>query len=135
MSNKDEAKTKKFVDWLRAAYLDWQRDTGNLGNISKFAEWIDSSISQPTMSKWINGVTLPTGDNIYRLARKLGNEVYDILGEVPLIEDERLRNIVRGWDGLPEEVKDQMERNALKGKSQNGQTTPNDHKRLGKTKR
>ncbi|MFZ1043906.1 MAG: hypothetical protein WAN58_21600, partial [Anaerolineales bacterium] len=48
----------------------------------------------------------PSGENLLKIAQKLGREIYDILGiESPAIADPLLNELVSSWDNLSEEVK------------------------------
>lgn len=38
-------------------------------------------VSHQSLNQWMNGLRLPTGDNVFALAAKLGPEIYDILGQ------------------------------------------------------
>lgn len=44
---------------------------------------------------------LPTGENVHKLAARLGPEVYELLNMAPA--DPILRYITRNWDKLPPE--------------------------------
>ena len=45
-------------------------------------------VSQQSLSQWMNGLRLPTGENVFILADKLGPRVYDILGEPRRMPDD-----------------------------------------------
>lgn len=130
--SRNEEKTKRFVNWLRQRYWDWQRDTGELDNISQFAKYIDDRIGQPNMSKWLNGKTLPAGENVHLLAAKLGPEIYDILEVEPPVKDPRLRAINVVWDLLSETVKNQFAQTAERAKARrDGQKKGASKQRVG----
>lgn len=133
---KEDAKTKAFVVWLRRTYWIWQEKTGELDNISKFAKWIDPGISQQNMSRWLNSIALPTGENVHKLAQKLGPEIYEILDITPPVNDPRLRDINRVWEELPEALKasisDQVGRSKAR-ESGDGQETEKSKRGLGNT--
>lgn len=121
---RDAVKVKQFVDWLRQGYWNWQRTSETLDNISKFAAYIDPGITQQNMSRWLNGQSLPRGENVNLLARKLGNEIYEILEiEIP-VTDPRLKLINKFWDVLPDGLKNQLADTAARAQERkgNGQT-------------
>ena len=45
-------------------------------------------VSHQSLNQWMNGLRLPTGDNVFALAAKLGLQVYDILGQPRRISDD-----------------------------------------------
>jgi len=103
-----------FSLWLKRKYLEWQSEQGDLKTLTEFAEFLD--VSQPAVSKWINGRSLPDPDSVQRIAVKLGWEVYDILGVDPPVTDKRLQSLMNVWEGLPEEVKGELAEAAERAK-------------------
>lgn len=67
-----------FHQWLEMKYLEWQRNEGGRKTVLQFARYLD--VSQQTLSTWMNETRTPQGDNIRKIADKLGIEVYDVLG-------------------------------------------------------
>lgn len=47
----------------------------------EFAAYL--GVKTTSYSSWVNDNVPPTGDNLHRLALKLGYEIYDIVGETP----------------------------------------------------
>lgn len=70
--------TKTFRQFLEENFLQWQMTTGGRKTVYEFAEYI--GVGQSTISTWWNETRIPQGDNIRKLAEKLGLEVYDVLG-------------------------------------------------------
>lgn len=103
-----------FSDWLRNKYLDWQRQQGGLKTMVEFANYL--GVKQQSMSVWINGKQKPDGDNVLKLAEKLGFEVYEILGVDPPVSDARLWALMKNWEKLTEAVKDEFNRMAQQSK-------------------
>lgn len=69
----------KLSKWLDGAYLDWQKREGGSRSVTEFAEYLE--IPLPTVNHWINGTRNNlASENIFKLAVKLGLEVYDVLG-------------------------------------------------------
>lgn len=65
-------------DWLHLKFLEWERSEGKRKTMTQFAKYLE--VSQVSLSDWLNGKYLPKGQNIGKIANKLGYEIYDILG-------------------------------------------------------
>jgi transcriptional regulator with XRE-family HTH domain len=65
--------------WLNEHFRAWEKETGRKQTVSAFARWL--GIKQPTLNRWMNGDNEPDGENLRILARKLGPEVYEIVGQ------------------------------------------------------
>jgi len=93
-----------FRQWFEFQYLEWQRNQGGRKTVMQFAEYLGTS--QQTVSNWLNGSREPMGDNIRKIADRLGLEVYDVLGlDRP---DPMLHYIQKHWDKLPIEVQHEI---------------------------
>lgn len=68
----------KFSQYLEMKFLEWQSKEGGRKTVKEFAGFI--GVSQSTISSWWNGIRVPEGENIQKIAIKLGIEVYDVLG-------------------------------------------------------
>lgn len=91
-----------FRQFLEMKFLDWQQRSGGRKTVLEFAVWL--GVSQQTVSSWWNNPDKkPQGDNIRKLADKLGVEVYDVLG-LPR-PDPDLFYIQRVWDELTPEIR------------------------------
>jgi len=77
-------------------FLEWQQKTGGRRTVKQFAEYI--GVGQTTVSGWWNEGRKPEGDNVSKLARLFGTDVYDVLG-LPRPE-ENLLYIQSNWDQL-----------------------------------
>jgi transcriptional regulator with XRE-family HTH domain len=101
-----------FSKYLEMKYLEWQRQTGGRRTVAEFANHL--GVSQQTVSSWWNYDKIPQGENIQKIALKLGLEVYDILG-IPR-PDSDLHYIQTYWDEFTQEerqaLKEQAERYA-----------------------
>jgi transcriptional regulator with XRE-family HTH domain len=96
--------TLEFRQWLELKFLEWQRNQGGRKTVLQFADYL--GVSQQTVSSWWNSPKIPQGDNIRKLADKLGLEVYDVLGlERP---DPFLHYLIKQWEKLPEEAQDAL---------------------------
>lgn len=69
---------QQFADYLNKKFLEWQLNRGVPTSMTEWAKWMN--VPNTSLSMWMNAVRLPVGDNIYKLADRLGPEVYDLLG-------------------------------------------------------
>ena len=74
----------EISDWLMNKFLEWEKETGERQTFKAFADYL--GVKPTTFSSWMNSGIPPTGDNIRKVADKLGYEIYDIL-DIP--QDER----------------------------------------------
>jgi len=65
-------------EWLNEQFKKWSDAVGAEMNTSAFARYL--GVPQPSLTRWLNGGPI-RGDNILKLALKLGPEIYDVLGE------------------------------------------------------
>jgi transcriptional regulator with XRE-family HTH domain len=70
-----------FSDYLEAKLLEWQNQQGKHKTLKEFAEYLE--VGRPLLSMWLNGTRVPGPRYINRLAQKLGQDVYEILGTKP----------------------------------------------------
>jgi len=109
---------QRMAKYLNHKFLEWQYKSGRQRSQVEFCRWI--GIPPTSYSNWINETRLPVGTNIYKLADKLGPEIYDILGEPRRMPTERKINwLVNAWfDGtLDEEAKEKIWQIANEGKA------------------
>lgn len=72
-------KQTEFSTWLESKFIDWLVQEGKRRKtLSAFAA--SMGVSQSMMTRYMNGTVRPTGDNIRKIAEKLGPEIYDLLG-------------------------------------------------------
>jgi len=65
----------KFRQFLELKYLEWQQQSGGRKTVEEFADHL--GIGRTTLSMWLNkNERVPQGDNIRKLADKLGLDVY-----------------------------------------------------------
>lgn len=77
--------------WLLERFREWESNSGRKQSVSAFARWL--GIKQPTVNRWMTGDSNPEGENLRKLARKLGPEVFDVLGLPRLEESDQLDEI------------------------------------------
>lgn len=70
---------KEVVEFLYRGFLKYQNDLGKPVKAKEFAQFLD--VPPTSFSNWTNGKAVPSGENLRKVASKLGYEIYDILGE------------------------------------------------------
>lgn len=125
--NKIEQMT--FSQFLELKFLEWQRQQGGRKTVKEFAEYL--GVSQSTVSTWWNNNRKPEGENLIKLAVKLGLEVYDVLGKPR--PDEHLYQILSGWDEYTPEQRRALSEQGAEYKAQNQKKKENAHKRRPQT--
>jgi transcriptional regulator with XRE-family HTH domain len=70
-----------FGRWINARFMEWEKTTGRRGTVSGFARYL--GVKQPSLSRWMNGDADPENENLRKIAKKYGDEVYVILGMDP----------------------------------------------------
>lgn len=68
----------EFKDWLMDKFVSWERTQTRRQSFSAFARYLD--VKQASLSQWMNGSYTPTGENLIKVANKLGSEVYRVVG-------------------------------------------------------
>jgi len=87
---------REFSRWFERKFVEWQNSTGKRKTIDEFAKWL--GFKQPIVSLWMSGDRSPSQYSADRIALKLGDEVYTLLGLQP--SDMRLVGIEVNWDRL-----------------------------------
>jgi len=107
-----------FRQFLEIQFLEWQQRSGGRKTVFQFAEYL--GVKQQTVSNWWNETRMPQGENVRKIAEKLGVEVYDVLG-LPR-PDPDLFYIQGVWDELTPEirkaVREKVEGYAIKNEQQ-----------------
>lgn len=57
-------------------------------------------------SRYMNGKSVPEGENLIKVAIRFGDEVYEVLGVKPPNKDPRLLQINSFWDDLSEAARE-----------------------------
>jgi len=68
----------EFAAWLEGKFLSWMGETGQRRTLTEFAKYL--GVSQSLLSQWLNGRYIPDRENLGKLARCLGPEVYEMVG-------------------------------------------------------
>lgn len=123
MNLDDTIMKMKFTQFLELKFLEWQQAEGGRKTVKQFAAYI--GVSQSTISTWWNGDRSPEGENIQKIAHKLGIEVYDVLG-IPR-PDPDLLYIQQNWSNFSEKgrqaIRDTAEKYRLANLNNEAQTT------------
>jgi hypothetical protein len=102
--------TESFGNFLLRQYHEWSgRQLGKVRGLppqAEFAKWL--GVPTTSLSMWINDVRLPQGENVDKLADKLGVVVYDVLS-LPrrMPKNKKLALIAEMWNRLPEHLQDE----------------------------
>lgn len=88
---------EKFSKYLQDGHMRYITDVlGRPASQAEYATWL--GISPNTLTRLINGQSLPTLENMIPIAQRLGPEVYDICG-VPRLayDDQEFRTLMDVW--------------------------------------
>ncbi len=67
-----------YQEWLDQKYAEWERTQAGRQTYYNFARYLD--VNHTDLTQWISGTARPAGDDLAKLAGKLGDEIYDLLG-------------------------------------------------------
>ncbi len=65
-------------DWLNQKFIEWEKAQGHKQSYYAFSRYLE--VSQSGLGQWMVGNGVPSGDDLLNIAKKLGAEIYDILG-------------------------------------------------------
>jgi len=96
---------QEFKKWFESKFLEWRNSQEDRrANLNRFAEWL--RIKQSSVSQYLNGYAVPEGENLFRIATKLGFEVYEFLGY------DQPDRAVKEWQALydlaPPDLRDEL---------------------------
>lgn len=78
-----------FQDWLEQKYTEWEQPQPTRQSYYNFARYLD--VGHTALTQWVSGVSQPTGDDLAKLAAKLGGDIYAVLGlPSPLLSNQGL---------------------------------------------
>lgn len=106
---------KKFGEFLRREFLSWagKQNSKGIPSQADFAKWLQ--VPTTSLSTWMNDVRVPVGENIDKLADRLGVEVYDLLGAPrKMPRSKKLYLIAMIWSKLPPHLQDRWYEEAKK---------------------
>jgi hypothetical protein len=68
---------KKLPDWLEQKFVEWEKSEGSRQTYYSFARYLD--VGHSALALWISGTGVPQGDDLAKVASKLGAEIYEIV--------------------------------------------------------
>ena len=71
----------KLREYLLKMALERQETLGRRISSKEEAHYI--GVTPTTYSSWINGYSYPSGDNLRKIAKRYGNEIYVLVGQEP----------------------------------------------------
>lgn len=95
----------EVAEWLNAKFLEWERKEGTRKTMVQFARYI--GVAQPSLSEWMRGKYVPKGQNLAKIAEKLGYEIYDVLGiprPMPVELDDKVNELIQAAMQFPPEI-------------------------------
>lgn len=109
------AKKTPVAEWLEAKYREWRAEQPSMkAGIGRFAEYL--GISPDSLNTYLSRGSSPTGENLEKIAARLGPEIYDLLGLVRPVTIDALEDAPSAadsaeraeWahliDGVPDDV-------------------------------
>ena len=97
---------EKFQAFLLTEFKKYEEVVGGWRpSISQWAKYLD--VNEANLAHWIMGRRIPDIPNAIRLSRKLGPQVYDILGydHYAQLDDPMLRFVAEGWETIDDETR------------------------------
>ena len=88
---------KTLPDWLEQKFKEWEKLEGSPQTYYTFARYLD--VGHSSLTLWISGAAVPQGDDLARLASKLGPEINDILK--PQSSTPPLSTFTAAFESLP----------------------------------
>jgi transcriptional regulator with XRE-family HTH domain len=71
-------KEKEFARFMTRKFREWEEGRGSRQSVSAYARFL--GVKQPTLTRWMQGDSLPDMGNVEILAEKLGPDIYSVLG-------------------------------------------------------
>ena len=88
---------KTLPEWLEQEFKEWEKMEGSPQTYYTFARYLD--VGHSSLTLWISGAAVPQGDDLARVASKLGPEIFDILKPQP--SNSPLATITANFESLP----------------------------------
>lgn len=70
-----------YQEWLDQKYKEWEHTQTGRQTYYNFAHYLD--VNHTLLAQWMNGVSQPEGDDLEKIADKLGDEIYGLVGATP----------------------------------------------------
>jgi hypothetical protein len=94
-----------FPEWFEQKYAEWERAQSGRQSYYNFARYLD--VNHTALAQWVSGVSQPGGDDLAKIASKLGGEIYSLLGILP--PGGQLQNLASSLASLPLALRQRME--------------------------
>ena len=91
-------------DWLNQKFEEWEKGQARKQSYYAFARYLE--VSSSGLAQWMVGNGAPGGDDLLNIAKKLGPEVYDVLG-LPRPSAEAQRVTV-SFANLPPDIREAL---------------------------
>jgi hypothetical protein len=85
-------------EWLEHKYPEWERGQSSRQSYYQFARYLD--VNHTSLTQWASGTAQPAGDDLAKLAAKLGPEIYPLVGAVPP-GSKQAQDWLAGFSSLP----------------------------------
>lgn len=102
----------EFSTWLRQRFFEWNSEQNRVKSGAVWAKWL--GVRQQSLNAWMNGKSKPKGDNITRLAVKLGVGVYKALGIEPPKKINRFVQLADVWKALNDSAQEELISDAVR---------------------
>lgn len=107
-------------DWLEQKFLEWRASNRNRrAGVTQFAEYL--GLSRDVLNSYLSRGSKPDGENLEKIAGKLGDEIYALVGKTP--PDPLLRMLIGLWSQLNDETKRRLAEDAARYAA-NGEREP-----------
>lgn len=91
-------------DWLNQKFIEWEKAQGRSQSYYAFARYLE--VSQSGLGQWMVGSGAPGGDDLLNIAKKLGLEIYDVMG-LPR-PNAQVQRVTVSFASLPPEIRDKL---------------------------
>ena len=88
---------KNLPDWLEQKFKEWEKMEGSPQTYYTFARYLE--VGHSSLALWISGAAVPQGDDLARVASKLGSDIYDILKPQP--SNSPVSTMTAAFESLP----------------------------------
>jgi transcriptional regulator with XRE-family HTH domain len=69
------------VEWLNNCWWNWEKGEGSRKTQQELADYL--GIPRTTLSQYLSGKRIPSGENLEKIAIRFGPEVYVLTGQIP----------------------------------------------------
>lgn len=93
-------------DWLNQKFSEWEKAQGRSQSYYAFARYLE--VSQSGLSQWMIGNGAPGGDDLTNIGKKLGVEIYDVMGLPRPNANPQVQRFTASFANLPAEIRDKL---------------------------